>query len=341
MGEKRDKSIRDIGEFGLINWIRARAKKSKDILVGIGHDVAEVSLPQKKNLIVTTDCIQEGVHFNRGFAPPEIIGRKFVRVNISDIAASGGRAHWCLMTAGLNRKLPLEWFKKFIRGFLREVENYGVSLIGGDIVESPHENYFSLTLLGTIYSPFLRLRSGAEPGDRIFVTGTVGDSALGLKLLTEYGKLEMIPAKFRWLAKRHLLPEPRISEGLVLAEEKIAGAVIDISDGFLQDLSHILDESGCGCVIYGDKIPLSPHYRLYCKDSGDKFLSPALSGGEDYELLFTVPENKLSRLQKVKNRFKCRITEVGIITEKTSGRIIYINGRREALKPSGFMHFRA
>ncbi len=341
MRGKRDKSIKDIGEFELINWIRERAKKSKDILVGIGDDVAEVSLPYGQNLIVTTDCIQEGVHFNTEFAPPEIIGRKFIRVNISDIAASGGRARWCLMTAGLNRELPVEWFKKFMTGFLREIKNYGVSLIGGDIVESPHENYFSLTLLGTIYSPHLMLRSGAKPGDRIFVTGTVGDSTLGLKLLMRYRKLERIPDKFRWLVKRHLLPEPRISEGLVLAEEKIPGAVIDISDGLLQDLSHVLDESGCGCVIYGDKIPLSRHYRLYCNDFGQEFLSHALSGGEDYELLFTVPENKLLRLHKVKNRFKCQITEVGIITEKTSGRIIYINGRREVLKPSGFMHFRA
>lgn len=336
---KRNRLIKDIGEFELINWIRKRAGKSKGTLLGIGDDVAEVSLPEGRNLIVTTDCIQEGVHFEADFVRPEILGKKLIRVNLSDIAASGGKARWCVMTAGLNRELSVEWFRKFMSGFLEEIKNHSVSLIGGDIVESPHENYFSLTLFGTIYSHFLTLRSGANPGDRIFITGTLGDSALGLKLLKDYKVLEKIPVKFRWLAGRHLLPEPRISEGVILAEEEIASAMIDVSDGLLQDLWHVLDESGCGCVIYGDKIPLSAQYRTYCRDFGEKFLSPALSGGEDYELLFTVPEKKLSVLHKIKNRLKCQLTEVGIITEKKSERVIYINGRRKQLKQGGFRHF--
>lgn len=339
MRGKRNRLIKDIGEFELINWIRKRAEKSKDTLLGIGDDVAEVSLPKGKNLIVTTDCIQEGVHFESNSQYPEIIGRKLVRVNLSDIAASGGMAQWCVMTAGLNRDLCFNWFKKFMGGFLEEIKNYNISLIGGDIIESLHESYFSITLFGSIYPGYTTLRSGANSGDRIFVTGTLGDSALGLKLLKDYKVLEKIPIKFKWLAKRHLLPEPRLSEGSILAEEKIASAMIDISDGLLQDLYHLLDESGYGCIIYGDKIPLSTKYIMYSKSPGEKFLSMALAGGEDYELLFTVPEKKLPRLFKIKNRFKCKLTEIGVITDKKSERVIYINGRKEILKPAGFRHF--
>lgn len=336
---KRNRLIKDIGEFELINWIRKRVKKSKEVLLGIGDDVAEVSIPEGRNLIVTTDCIQEGIHFEPGFAPPEIFGKKLFRVNLSDIAASGGEAKWCVLTAGLNRDLPIKWFRRFMSGLLEEIKNHRVSLVGGDIIESPHENYFSLTLLGTICSPFLTLRSGAKPEDRIFVTGTLGDSALGLKLLRKYKSLTGIPMKFRWLARRHLLPEPRIREGAILAEEKIASAMIDVSDGLLQDLWHVLDESGCGCVIFGNKIPLSEQYRTYCRDSGEEFLSSALSGGEDYELLFTVPEKNLSLLNKIKNRLKCQLTEVGVITKKKTERVIEIDGRREKLRPGGFRHF--
>ncbi len=336
---KRNRLIKDIGEFELINWIRKRAKRSSDVLLGIGDDVAEVSILKGRNLIVTTDCIQEGIHFETDFAPPEIFGKKLFRVNLSDIAASGGEAKWCVMTAGLNRVLLFKWFRRFMRGFLEEIKNYRVSLVGGDIVESPHENYFSLTLLGTIHSRFLTERSGAKPGDRIFVTGTIGDSALGLKLLQKYKGLRGIPLKLRWLARRHLLPEPRIREGAILAKQKIASAMIDISDGLVQDLCHVLDESGCGCVIYWDKIPLSEQYRRYYRDSGEEFLTSALSGGEDYELLFTVPEKKLSLLNKIRNRLKCQLTEVGVITNRRAERVIEINGKREKLMPGGFRHF--
>jgi thiamine-monophosphate kinase len=339
MRGKRNKIIKDIGEFELINWIRKKALKSKDTLVGIGDDVAEVCLPAGKNLIITTDCIQEGVHFESDFAPPEFLGRKLLRVNLSDIASSGGKANWCVLTAGLNRALTAQWFKRFMQGFFDEIKNYNVVLVGGDIVESPHENYFSLTLFGTVDAHLLRLRSGANPGDRIFITGTLGDSALGLKLLRDYGGLKKIPVKYKWLARRHLLPEPRLSEGVILAEEEIASAVIDVSDGLLQDLLHVLDESGCGAIIYGDRIPISTQYRLYCSKSGDDLLSLVLSGGEDYELLFTVPERKLSRLFMIKNKLKCQITEIGVITGEKSERFIHINGKRKRLKPSGFKHF--
>lgn len=339
MGKRKNRLIKDVGEFGLINWIRKNSIKSREIITGIGDDVAEINYPSEKDLIITTDTLQEGIHYNSKFADPEIIGRRFLRVNLSDIAASGGTAHWCVMTAGLNKTLSFEWFKKFMKGFFKELKNFRIFLVGGDIVETPHKNYFSLTLFGTAPAGGIIPRCGATPGDVIFVTGTIGDSSAGLKLLEEYGRVEKIPEGLRWLAKRHLLPEPRLETGRMLADRKIPSAMIDISDGLLQDLGHILDESDCGCIIYSDKIPLSEQYRRFCKINNNDLWTLVFSGGEDYELLFTVSKDNLRRLFSLKNNLNCSLTEIGVITKEKT-RIIYNGDRKKKLVFEGYQHFR-
>jgi len=226
-----------------------------------------------------------------------------------------------------------------MHGFLRDAKKYNVNLVGGDIVESPGGSYFSLTLFGSIPDGMLVRRGSASPGDRIFVTGTLGDSALGLKVLKQFGELSRVPKKFKWFTTRHLLPTPRIVEGDLLSREKIASAMIDVSDGFLQDLSHILDESSCGCTIYADRIPISDKYCKYWKFFSRDFWSPALSGGEDYELIFTVPEHRMDRFLKIKNSIKTRITEIGTINRNSAERVIIINGEKRRLTPEGFKHF--
>lgn len=339
VGRKDIKSIKDIGEFGLINWIKKRAKKGKSTRVGIGDDVAEIDFPADKSLIVTTDCIQEGVHFKLDFADPEIMGRRFFRVNLSDVLAGGGTPGWCVMTAGLNKKLSFGWFSRFMKGFLEEIGQYNVSLVGGDIVESPGGSYFSLTLFGTAPVGGIVKRIGAKAGDRIFVTGTLGDSALGLRILKKYRKHSLVPLRLRGPVERHLLPELREQACRLISENKVASAMIDISDGLIQDLGHLLDASGCGAVIYAEKIPVSEDYIRFFKRDRKNFYTTALSGGEDYELLFTVPVKNIPVLNKIKKRLNHRITEIGVITPDKK-RIVYLDGAPLKIAREGYQHFK-
>jgi thiamine-monophosphate kinase len=284
--------LRELGEFGLIERISASASRNAGVKIGIGDDAAAIEPTTGLFSLITTDMLLEGVHFDLSFSDPLTLGRKSLAVNLSDIAAMGGIPRYFLLSLALPRQISVEFVDLFIGGTLEMAEQFGVSLIGGDTCASQRGVVISVTVIGEQYPDLVVSRSGARPGDLICVTGTVGDSALGLSLL-QRGLRE------GFAVSRHLDPTPRIREGILLAESRLPTAMIDVSDGLLADLGHILQLSGAGARLCLDKLPLSADYLERYSVTGEDIYSLPLSGGEDYELLFTTPAGKIDTVQSV------------------------------------------
>lgn len=349
-GISHPSSLRDIGEFGLIKRIAEKAKrKDKSVLVGIGDDAAVIDVRSMHALplLVTTDSLVEDIHFRRDY-PPDALGWKALAVNISDIAAMGGVPEYYLLSLSIPDDISVEYMDRFFSGMVDAARKYGLSLIGGDTTSSPDKFYISVTVLGKSGEKVL-LRKGARAGDVIFVTGTVGDSALGLRILEEQiqdsrfkiqGEKSKIPnPKLKTknsLIDRHLRPTPRVKEGIQLAKSGMVTSMIDISDGLLSDLGHICEESNVGAEIWGEKLPLSRCFKALSGSYGGVEL--ALSGGEDYELLFTVRSQNVKSFMDVTEGIK--YTPIGKILKDRVVEVIGTDGSRYIPEISGYEHFR-
>ncbi|MDP2167002.1 MAG: thiamine-phosphate kinase [Thermodesulfovibrionales bacterium] len=319
------------GEIPLLNYIRERfPRKPKALKVGIGDDCAVIA-PDKKNLLATTDMMVEGVHFDLSFTTPYQLGFKLISVNASDIYAMAGRPRYALLDIAMSPDTRESFLKRLLDGIAEACGLYGLSVIGGDLSSARREMSLSATVLG--YSEKPLLRSGARPGDRIYVTGALGDSAAGLLLLMEIGRpvdLNRLPDApigrdvMEPLLRRHLMPVAR-KPGAV---KRCATSMIDISDGLLIDLSRLCEESNAGAKIYEEAVPLSGQLRAAASYFGVDPMRLALTGGEDYELLFTAPEG-------AKIRGAACIGEI-----KKSGRVMVdASGRERKFKPEGYRHF--
>lgn len=328
--------ISNLGEFGLIHRIRRAASRSaKRVPIGIGDDAAAVVLSPANLLLATTDMLLEGVHFDLATTDLYSLGWKSAAVNLSDIAAMGGVPRYCLTALGIPAALTVEDVGEFYRGINACLKKFGTALVGGDTCSSRKGFIITVTVLGEAGAKQVVTRSGARPGDRIFVTGTLGDSGAGLELLrsAECGVRSKKPES-RTLIEKHLRPFPRVAEGRKLALSGAASAMIDLSDGLSSDLAHICEESGVGAEVYSAQIPLSRALRSM-KRLKRPALEYALSGGEDYELLFTVRPEKLGRLKAL----RINATEIGVVARGRSIALIGEDGRRSPLRPSGHDHF--
>jgi len=325
----------DIGEFGLIQRIREWMTPVDPSLVqGIGDDVAVIRTGNRI-LLATTDILIEGVHFDRSWIDPYHLGNKALMVNLSDIAAMGGVPTYFLISLGLPRNLSLDFVSRFYRGMKDGAKRYSVALVGGDTSLSP-KIVVNICLLGEGQAQRLLFRKGAKVGDDLWVSGTLGDAALGLRILKNQGA----KGKAKALIKRHLSPSPRLPLGQALARHGWATAAIDVSDGLLIDVSHLLEESKVGALIWEDRIPLSRSYRrwvrLYSKDPY-RF---ALSGGEDYELLFAAPAEIRRRLLSLSISSKVELTRIGTILPPQKGlRVVNKEGKTYSPSRFGFDHF--
>ncbi|MDO8447124.1 MAG: thiamine-phosphate kinase [Deltaproteobacteria bacterium] len=341
--------LRDLGEFGLIKRISKRSRiRDSSVMVGIGDDAAVITPPSPPlnkggmggvaPLLITTDSLVEDVHFRRD-SPPEALGWKALAVNISDIAAMGGMPKHYLLSLSVPEGISVDYLDRLFAGMTDAARRHGLSLIGGDTTSSPDRIYISVTVIGEASKNIL-LRKGAKAGDQIFVTGTLGDSALGLRMLEESGvgswELGVKDLKLKTIINRHLRPVPRVKEGILLANSGTITSMIDISDGLLADLGHICEESKVGATVWADKIPLSKGF----KSLSDRFggIDLALSGGEDYELLFTVNgkevKNFLSEAKGVKS------THIGEITKGKGVRVVGKDGQLHIPQRSGYEHFK-
>lgn len=331
--------LSQIGELSLIKNIRQQfKKKSKSVIVGIGDDAAVIR-PADKDLVVTTDMMVEGVHFDPTFITPYQLGFKIVSVNVSDIYAMGGRPEYVLLNIAVNKDTTMTFVDRLFDGVKSAMNLYNIILIGGDL-SSTNIMTLSATLIG--YAKKCITRSGASIGDKIYVTGNLGDSACGLELLKRIkrpvsleknSELRILNSKLlefglSWklvgpLLRRHLLPEARDPKRFI----QHATAMIDISDGLLIDLSRLCDESKVGARIYIKNIPLSSRLKKAASYLGISPIKLALSGGEDYELLFTAPPDK-----------KVRGICIGEII-KSDRVIIDRTGKETNFTPEGFQHF--
>jgi thiamine-monophosphate kinase len=289
-------------------------------------DAALLSPPEGRQLVLTADAMVAGVHFLPD-DPADLVGRKLLRVNLSDLAAKGAVPLAYLMTISAPRNTPDAWFAGFAAGLAADQARYGVSLLGGDTTSTPGPLSLSLTIIGHIGPGEAVHRSGARPGDEIWVTGTIGDGALGL--LAARGRLADTDG---YLRGRYRLPEPRV--GLALAG--IASAAMDVSDGLVQDLGHICRASDVGAVLLADSVPLSPAARA----AGAEWLVTCLTGGDDYEVLMAVPPGARGRLLAAASAASIPVTHVGhftsgppeVMVRRASGEIL-------ALERGGWSHF--
>lgn len=281
--------MQQLGEFGLIDRIRKMTSVPDPSWVGIGDDCAVIPLSPEtggapaSELLVSTDMLVEGTHFLMEDISPRQLGWKSAAVNISDIAAMGGKPIATFLSLALPKTLPEQWMQEFMEGYNEISEKYGAALLGGDTTCSPDRICINVAVLGTCPRGKARLRSAARPGDLVCVTGTLGDSAAGLRLILG-GQKGAAPR----LMDRHYTPTPRVEEGLALSCLPGVHAMMDISDGVGSDLRHILDESGVGARIDTGKLPISKELQALCSEKGWDPKELALSGGEDYELLFTM-----------------------------------------------------
>jgi thiamine-monophosphate kinase len=331
--------LKEIGEFELIGRIRTwMGTHPPSLIQGIGDDVAVISRGEKdgKTLLVTTDILIEDVHFKRSWMDPYRLGQKALIVNLSDIAAMGGVPKYFLISIGLPKNLPLSFITSFYRGLKESAKRFRVDLIGGDTSLS-QKMVINICLLGEGKKNDLLYRKGARVGNDLFVSGTLGDAALGLKILQKKASTEGI----KGLIKKHLSPCPRIKLGQTIAQHHWATAMIDVSDGLLIDTSHLLEESGVGARIWEDRIPLSRLYRKWIRSYSKNPYHTALCGGEDYELLFTAPVEMRKKILSLALSSKIPITHIGeILPQKKGFHIVGKDGKEYSPSLLGFEHFR-
>ncbi len=322
-----------LGEFGLISRLTAGAFKHKSVLTGIGDDAAVTALSTGMQLLTSTDMLIEDVHFRRVWHDPYRLGRKSLAASLSDIAAMGGISRWALLSLAIPSDLPLEFLDEFMRGFLALASEHDVALIGGDTCSSRAGLTVSVTAMGEQYPDRIVRRSGALPDDDIWVTGTLGDAALALKLL-ENGE-----AVSNELLSRLLDPPPRISAALALAETGLATAMIDVSDGLLADFGHVAEQSAVGCCINLDDIPLSPAFRNHAAQHSVIPHQMVLSGGEDYELCFTAHRSNRGKIADSMKKCGNAVTRIGIVTSFSGVTVVNRDGSTYSSQHDGFNHF--
>ncbi len=334
--------LSEIGELTFIRNIRERFKpRSRDIVKGIGDDAA-VAIPRRQQLLMTTDMMIEGVHFDRRFVTPYQLGFKTVSVNVSDIYAMGGDPAFLLLDIAAGGATGAAFVESFFQGLRKGLDFYRLDLVGGDLSSTEDGMAVSATVIGYARKPVFR--SGARPGDRIYVTGNLGDSGCGLEVLRRIMRtvpleredcdepLKLTPKLARlgitWkdaapLVRRHVMPEARNPRGL----RNKATSMIDISDGLFIDLSRLCEESGVGARVFMERIPLSRGMRRTARALGIEPHSLATGGGEDYELILTVPPRR-----------KIDLPCIGEITP--SGMVVAGPGKREReLRPEGYTHW--
>ncbi len=322
--------IHDIGgEFALIDRLARQSPIfHPDLVAGIGDDAAVIagSFPNGDFLLVTTDMLVEASHFRRDWATPRQVGIKSVACNVSDIAAMGGTPTFMFVSLALAADTDVAWVEALYRGMAEACRRYGAVIAGGDTTHG-EVTTISITLLGRVSPGNLRLRSDASPGELLCVTGPLGGSAAGLAMLA--AGLDP-PSELR---EKHLAPGCRLDVSPSIAP--VARAMIDISDGLAAEVNHICDQSGTGAEIIAAEIPIHPAVRDAARLTGNDPIALALTGGEDFELLFSIsPENKRRLDDK-----GISVTAVGWVTEAASNRILTMpDGRRRTLS-GGYNHF--
>jgi len=321
--------LSELGEFGLITRLTEKIQiKNSSTLTGVGDDAAVLSFPDKK-IVVTTDLLTEGIHFNLMYVPLKHLGYKAVVVNLSDVFAMNATPRQITVSIAISSKFSLEAVEELYSGIHLACEKYGVDLIGGDTTSSLTGLTISITAIGEANDDELVYRSGAKPGDLVCVSGDLGGAYMGLQLLERENEVFKVNpnqqpqfAGYDYILERQLKPEARadIKELLKTLDIK-ATSMIDISDGLSSEVLHLCKASKVGCNIYEEKIPLDKQTKDFAEELSINPLVAALNGGEDYELLFTVP---IGSYDLIKKEFD--VTIIGHITPESEGANLVTTG---------------
>jgi thiamine-monophosphate kinase len=314
------RTVSDIGEHALISRITQRLARPSWVLVGPGDDAAVVRPERGTFDVLTTDAIVEGVHFDRRFVPPDAIGHRALAVNLSDLAAMGARPRAALLSFVLPDELEIAQIDRILDGMIALADRYRVAVVGGNISRTPGPLVIDVTAIGSVKPRRVLRRSGARPGDELYVTGTIGAAAAGLHALQTLDPGSPIPEA----EDKYLWPEPRVRVGMLLGRNRAASACIDLSDGLADGLHQIAAASAVGMIVEEALIP---------KASGNLELN-----SDDYELLFTVRPSSRGRLRAVKSQAgDLPITRIGVVTKEAGVVLRTATGDREL--PAGYEHW--
>jgi len=313
------------------------------LLVGIGDDAAVVEPERNRVEVLTVDAIVDGVHFDRAFVPPDAIGHRALAVNLSDLAAMGAQPRLALLSMALPPALPLADFDAITAGFAALAARHRLQVVGGNLTRTPGPLMIDVTVMGTVKRRQALTRSGARPGDDLYVSGTLGSARAGLRLLQSSVGCAQSQAAIETgtgtadcrLKSAYLRPEPRVLLGMHLARNRAASACMDLSDGLTDGLQQIAEASGVGMTIDPDALPIEPAARAVFDARGENPIDEALRGGDDYELLFAVRPRTTRRLAEAARRGGIPLTRIG---RCTAARGITL-GAGHAPLPEGFQHF--
>lgn len=333
-------SLRDLGEFGLIHRFSGALATREGVRLGIGDDAAV--LDALRQPIVTVDALVEGVHYRRDWMSAEALGYKAMAVNVSDVAAMGARPVAAFIALAVSAEDDVEFLDGLYRGFEQAAARFGFTVAGGDTVRANGPGMISVTVIGECLNPERGpvLRSGAQDGDVLLVSGTLGDSAAGLHLLL-HPEIEMAFEERATLIQRHLVPEPRLAEMecLLKTQPKAVHAALDLSDGLAGDARHMAKRSGLSLEIEVERLPISPQVLVLAEATGKDPVAWALSGGEDYELLLAVEPAAVDLLtETVLAVTGTRLTAIGRCLSGPPEVRVLEQGRERQTR-SGFTHF--
>ena len=330
----------EVPEFDLIDkYLKPLA--TDQAALGLLDDAAVINASQGHSLVLSKDMMVEGVHYD-AHTPVNLLAKKLLRVNLSDLAAMGAKPRGYLLGLSLPKKFSKEqseqWLSSFCDGLRQDQELFGVSLLGGDTVSVQDGVVLSLTMVGEVLLGQVIKRTGAKAGDVILVTGSLGDAALALNLNTHKWQLE--DKEKQYLFERLNLPQPRLEVGLLL--RGLVNSAIDVSDGLLADLEHITKASGVGADVYLHKLPLSSAARECCASEAnlmENFWPLIYAGGDDYELVFTVAKHNLAEVKAVLEKIDVAVSEIGIVKEGDGVNLLDAENNKITLAKKGYEHF--
>lgn len=338
-------TIADLTEREVIARIRGTLPPAPPwMVVGIGDDAAVVEPERNRLEVLSVDALVEGVHFDRAFTPPDAIGHRALAVNLSDLAAMGAAPRLALVSLALPHTLLIEDFDRLVGGLTALAARYRVQIAGGNVTRSPGPLVVDVTVAGTVKRRSTLTRSGARPGDELYVSGTIGAAAAGLGMLRA-AATSGAPALSSCgpCERRYLYPEPRVRLGLLLGRNRAATAAIDLSDGLADGVQQIAEMSGLGIAIDAEALPIEPTARQWFESHGADPVVEALTGGDDYELLVAVRPRLRHRLGAARGDRSVPLTRIGVCT--TDRAVVIrrsINGAavESPLPQPGFRHFR-
>ena len=356
-------TVSSLGEHALIQRITSRLAMPSWVIVGPGDDAAVLEPERGAFDVLTTDAVIEGVHFDRRYVPPDAIGHRALAVNLSDLAAMGAHPRAALLSLAIPDSCEVGDIDGLVDGLVTLADVHRVALIGGNITRTPGPMMVDVTAIGSVRPRRILRRAGARPGDEVYLTGSLGDAAVGLRALqrdadvrganlprpsgapeglgprTTDGVEADLQVGLRACVERYLRPQPRVRAGMLLGRARAASSCMDLSDGLADALRQVCEASGVGMKIDADALPVSDAVRRWIGDHAIDPLRLTMSGGDDYELLFTVRPAHRGRLRQVRREVgDLPITRIGTVTKDRAVLLNGVQGAREL--PQGYEHFR-